>query len=258
MKRNTLSLIVFVLVPITAGAQKIELKINAGANVSLLPDFENQISIVDGFVTPGIISINNARNPPVVTKTTSETKAGVGFTVEAEAGKRLTGNWKLSVSLGVSQISYDYDSHISQSFFKNNFNLSEVYNEYGDTRFTYLTCRPLNVSKTFSRFSVQAGAILNYLISKKNTNTVVLYNVGSLETLGAFFEQKGEPQQLLFGAHANARFAIAKKLELMLGGQYFFNSLYGADGTYGPLRDKGKALQVLLGLSYSFVGGFRK
>jgi hypothetical protein len=219
----------------------------------LLPDFPNKISIVDGFVMPGIININNARNPPSVTTPTSEVTPGFSYNVEVEAGRKLNDMWGLSFSLGIMQIKYDYDTYISQSFYKNDFYLSEVSTEYGNSSFTYLTSRPINVSRTFNRFSIQGGAVLSYLLSKKTTNTVVLYNTNTMDAVGAFFEEKGDAQKLLYGAHLNTRILIAKNLSVMLGGQYFFNSLYKEEDTYKPLRDKSKALQFQLGLSYNFA-----
>jgi hypothetical protein len=246
------------LVTTTAIAQKFDLKINAAANLTLMPDFQNQIYIVDGFIAPGLIGVQYARNGFVVNSTTSNTKLGAGFTVEAEAGMKLDNKWKLSLALGLMQLRYNYDTYISQSFYKNDFYLGDVLSEYGDSRFTYLTLRPVNVTRTFSRFSVQAGPVLNYLLNKKIINTVVISNPSTNEAVGGFFEEKGDAQKFLFGAHLNARYAVIKNLEVMAGAQYFFNSLYKSEGTYEPLRDKSKALQLQLGLSYNFASMFCK
>jgi len=251
-----LPLLALLLVTATTHAQKFELKINAGANLTLLPDLNNKIYTANGFVVPGFININNARQVSIG-EYPSKTKTGFGFNVEAEAGKKLNDKWKLSFALGLMQMRYDYDTYIPQSFYKNDFYLSDLTDKYGDTKLTYLTARPLNVSRTFKRFSVQGGAILSYLINKKYTNSVVLYNEGTGEAAGAFFEEKGDAQKFLFGAHLNARYSVAHNLEVMLGGQYFFNSLYKSEGTFKPLHDKSKALQVQLGLSYDLGGVFR-
>ena len=250
-------LVVLLLVTTTAQAQKIELKINAGANLTLVPDFNNKIYIANGFVIPGFIDVNNAQQVSI-NEYASKTKPGLGFNVEAEAGKKLNDKWKISFSLGLMQMRYDYDTYIPQSFYKNDFCLSDLLDKYGDTRLTYLTSRPVNVSRTFNRFSVQGGAIISYLINKKYTNALILYNQGTREAVGAFFEEKGDVQKLLFGAHLNARYSIAHNLEIMLGGQYFFNSLYKSGDTYKSLHDKSKALQIQLGLSYDLAAVFRK
>lgn len=252
--KSLLPLFALALIPATVAAQKIELKVNACANVSLLPSFNNQIMIVNGFTIPGYISPANAANPPMSTTATSKTKPQAGFNVEVEAGEKLSDRWKISLSLGVNQIRYDYDTHIDQSIlYKNNFDLSELTTKYGDSKFTYLTSRPLNVSLTFDRFSLQAGPIVSYLISKKYTNEVVLSNVDTHEAIGAFFESKGDIRKFLYGAHLNARMAVAKNLEVMLGSQYFLNSLYKKENTYKPIYDKSKALQIQLGLSYNIA-----
>jgi len=127
------------------------------------------------------------------------------------------------------QIRYDYTTSMPH----NN-------TEYGDTRLTYLTSRPLNLTRSFQRFSLQAGPVLNYLIDKKDNNTVVIYNNG--EPTGAYFEQKGSAKKFLAGVHLNARYAVTKRLEIMLGGQYFMSATY---------KEQGKPRQVQLGVSYT-------
>lgn len=252
-----IALMVLVLCSTAGIAQKNELKINASANTTILPNFQNQIFIADGFTIPNFINPANSKNTPQTWKTNSTTKSKVGFVVEAEAGRKLNNRWKLSLSLGLMQMNYSYDTYIPQSFYKNDFHLKDIASNYGNTKLTYLTSRPINVGVTFNKFSIQGGAILNYLVGKKYTNTVVVYDNNG-QAAGAFFETKGEPKQFLFGAHLNARYEIVPHLEVMLGGQYFFNSLYKKDGTYQPMYDKSKALQLQLGLSYNLAPLFRK
>lgn len=237
-----------------AAGQRLELKINAGGNISFVPDFRNRIYIVHGFVVPGVVSLQNAQNPPVITESGSSTKPGAGFTAEAGVSKKLDKRWTLSLFAGLSQIKFDYDTHIAQSFIRNDFNLGEMDDRYGDTRFLYITSRPLNIARSFNRFSVQAGAILNFLVSQKYSNAVVIYAPDSGQAAGAFFEEKGEPAPVLVGAHINARYEIAPKLELVLGGQRFFTSLYKSENTYKPLHEKTKATQLQLGISYRIAG----
>lgn len=222
------------------------------------PGFQSRIVIVDRFVIPGLISINNAYNPPAETKTASKTSPGFGYNIEAEVGKKLGDKWKISLSVGLMQLCYDYDTYISRSFYKNDFSLANEYDEYGDSKFTYFTFRPLNVTRVFQRFSVQAGPVLSFLLSKKYINTVVIYDANTGEASGAFFEEKGDVQKVLFGAHLNTRYEIIKNLEVMLGTQYFFNSLYKSGGTYKGMYDKSKPLQFQLGLSYNFAHIFSK
>lgn len=76
-----------------ATAQKIELKVNASANMSLLPDFRNQMVYVDRFVVPNLIRIDNAVSPPSTSQSQAKTKARVGFNLEVEAVKPLNDHW---------------------------------------------------------------------------------------------------------------------------------------------------------------------
>ena len=249
--RSLLPLLILSITTTATQAQKFELKINASANVTTVPSVEDQIYIVDGFVIPNYLSPSNASSVSIMPIKTSRRKAGVGFTAEVEGGMKLSEKWKLSLALGITELRYDYDTYITQSFYKNNFYLGDAFAKYGNTRFTYLTSRPLNVSWLYKRFSLQGGPILNYLVGKKYSNAVIIYDASTGQAAGAFFERKGAPQKFLFGAHLNARYTILRPLEIMLGGQYFFNSLYDKD-TFEPYREKSKALQIQLGLSYKF------
>jgi len=253
--KSLIPLLMFILVTSIASAQKIELKLNAGVNLTQVPDFKNRIYIADGFVIPNYINIDNARSL-TMTETTSKTRPGGGFNVEAELGKKINGKWSVSFSLGMMQMSYTYDTYIAQSFYKNDFYIGN-----GNIRFTYLTLRPFNVSLAYNRFSIQGGAIISYLTGKKDNNAMIIYNFNTnpFQPVGGFFEQKGDAQKMLFGAHINSRFAVSKKVEIMLGSQYFFNSLYKKENTYKPLHDKSKALQFQVGVSYRVLSaGYRK
>ncbi|OQP64128.1 hypothetical protein A3860_22240 [Niastella vici] len=235
------------LVTLTATAQKFELQINANGNFTWLPDFKNRIYIVDGFIVPNLIDINNARNPPVITETRSETRPGGGYTIEAEVAKRINERWKLSFAVGVMEMSFSYRTYIAQSFYRNDFYLGN-----SNTNLTYLIIRPVNVAFNSKRFIIQGGPVVSYLLGKKYTNRVVIYDINThpWEALGAFFEEKGDAQKMLYGAHAYAGINVARNIDLLVGSQYFFNSIYKKEGTYKPLYDKGKAFQAQLGISY--------
>lgn len=250
--------IVLLFIAPVSFAQKFELKLNASANMTLLPDFPNRVTMVDGFVVPNLIRVTNAVRVPVVAETISEVKPGAGFNIEAEAGLKLNQHWKLSTAAGVMQLRFDYDTYIAQSFYKNNFYLSSLSDEHGDTKVTYLAVRPLSVSYTIQRFSLQAGPVFNFLLSKEYSDVVVLYDKSNGMPAGGFFEEKNAPGPLLWGAHLNARYAVIKPLEIMLGGQYFFNHLYEEEGTYKPLRDKSKGFQLQLGVSYNIASLFQR
>ncbi len=251
-------LAVAILLAISATAQKFELKINAGANLTHVSDFQNQVYVADGFVIPGFLNYNNARNGLSAVGEASQVKSGIGFNAELEAGWKFNKTWKLSVAAGIMQLKHDYDFYIANSFYKNNFYLSEATSKYGNTSLTYLSVRPLNVAVTFNRFSVQGGAVLDFLTGKKYNNTVIIYNTTTGEALGGFFEMRGDARKLLYGAHLNARFAVIKNLEVMLAGQYFFNTLYKDEDTPFALYAKSKVWQAQLGLSYNLAPLFRR
>lgn len=240
-----------------ATAQKTALKVNVSANTSLLPDFRNEVVYVERFVIPDLVRIDNAVSPPVVTQTAATTNARIGFNLEVEAVKPLNGHWKWSLAIGVMQLKYDYDTYMGQSAENRPMYLSELSKKHGDTRFTYVTARPLNVTRSLGRFSVQAGPVFNYLIDKQFSNVIVRYDASTGAASGGTFETKGDARRLVWGGHFNMRFAVVKQLEMMVGAQYFFNSLYKKEGTYEELRDKSKALQLQAGVSYKVSSLFR-
>ena len=129
---------------------------------------------------------------------------------------------------------------------------------HGDSRYTYITARPANVSFTVKRFSFQAGPVLSYLVAKKYSNTVVIFEKNTFDIIAAFFEQERKPPKILMGAHVNTRFSVGRRVGIMLGSQYFFNSVYKKNDATAALHGKSNALQMQFGVSYTVVRGSGK
>lgn len=250
MKIRLLILALFLSV-VGTHAQNFDIKISAGANATSIPKFQNQLTIIDGFSVPGLYTIGNAKNPPIVVETPSTPNYKAGFFADAELAKELWNNWKLSVSLGVSQINYTYDTRVPATSLSPDTSMKALFSNYGDTRMFYFSSRFLNVTKSFNRVSLQLGPVVNYLVNKKFDNTYLFFDkADSLNAKAAIFEQKGGANKWLLGGHFNLRYKISPPLEIMIGTQYFFNSLYPKAETYGPIYRKTKPLQLQLGLSY--------
>ncbi len=236
---------------IWVNAQNFDIKINAGANATYIPKFQNQLTIVDGFIIPGLYTPGNAKNPPIVVESASTPNYKAGFFADAEISQELWNNWKLSLSLGASQINYTYDNRVPATTLSPDTSMKSLFSNYGNTRMLYFSSRFLNVTKSFNRVSLQIGPVVNYLANKKFNNTYLFYDASdSLNAKAGIFEQKEGANKWLIGGHFNFRYKISPPLEIMVGTQYFFNSLYKKENTYESIYKKSKPLQLQVGLSY--------
>lgn len=236
----------------STSAQNFDLKLNAGANATQINKFQNKLTIVDAFIVPGLYTVENAKNTPQVAEPTVATNYKPGFFVDAELGKELWNDWKLSLSLGLQEVSFTYDTRLpANNIINTDTSMKAVIGNYGNTNLLYINSRVANISKTFSRISLQAGPLLSYLVHKKYNNTYLFYsNEDKTNATAGIFEQKGDATKLLLGAHLNLRYKLFTPLEVMIGSQYFFNSIYKKEGTYEPMYKKSKPLQLMIGLSY--------
>ncbi len=248
MKKTVLLLLM--VTQLYAGyAQQYSLSVNAGGNASFVKNFQSKIIYVEDFVIPDYINIDNSRQSPVNYSAPSQTKPGVGFYVDGAITRRLANHWGLSASLGVTQTVFTYDTKIGMEAVS----MKSVWNGYGDSRFTYLYSKLLNVEKQFNRLSLQAGPVLNYLIAKKYSNTIIRYGSDG-KAVSGYFEEKGLPRKLLIGGQLNMRYRVLKPLDVVLGAGYSFSSLYQKENTGMDVYKKSKPLQISLGLHYRLAG----
>ena len=230
-------------------SQQYRFSVTAGANTSFMKDFQSEILYTEGFLIPGYIDINNAKSLRAGYSTPSQTKPKTGFYADGVLTRTLRNNWGLSVSLGVLQTAFTYDTKIGMDMVS----MKSVWNGYGDSRFTYLYSRLLNVEKKFNRLGFQAGPVLNLLIAKKYSNTIIRYDDAG-EPVAGYFETKGDLRKMLMGGRLDMSYRLLRSVELVLGAGYSFNALYKKENTGEDMYQKSRPLQVSLGLNYRLAG----
>lgn len=249
--KKILLLAIVGLCTIYVRAQSFDVKINAGANATQINNFESGFTIMYGMQLDPTIHLNPPS--PVVQNiqgVKSQPNYKVGFFADAELGKEFWNHWKLSFSLGLNQIAYTYDTKLpSNILFAKDTMMKGVSANYGNTSLIYLTSRFLNASKSFGRVSFQVGPIISYLIHKKY-NTGYRFVDSANSVYHTLVETKGDASKLLLGGHFNLRYKIMTPLEIFIGTQYFFNSMYNKEGTYHDMYKKSMPLQLQVGLSY--------
>lgn len=263
MKRSAIAALLLTSV-FALNAQTYKVNIQAGANTSFISKFDNSYTYVEDFLVPAYYDLNSGRNISTYTKTT-HIKLQPGFFADIAIEKILQNNWSLSLSLGLNQMNYTYDGAIVTAEYPNtagsggsmgsSADLKSLYSDYGDTKMLYLTSRAFNVSKKWSRFAVTAGPQLNYLLSKKYTNTILLDTDPSKEGYeDGIFEARGDANKLLIGATLSAKYHITPRLYIVAGGQKWFSSLYEKQNTSDDVHRKSRPIQAELGIGYNITG----
>ena len=182
MKKIILIALFIQLIGYPLYAQKFELKVNLGTNLSFIPNFTNPIVITSGgVVIPGLISRNNSVYQPLLGIQQSETTAKLGFFIDLELSTKLSENIKLSFACGLNQMKFNYDSYVdfdTEITTWPDFNklppveLRTLDPNYGNTNLLYINLRPLNLSLSLfkNKFTLQCGPSFNFLISNKQNN----------------------------------------------------------------------------------------
>lgn len=260
MKNTIILTIIIQLIGYTLFAQKYELTINSGTNLTFIPDFTNHILIAnDGMLIPGLISLPNSVNVPLISKSRSETTAQLGFFADLEFRKNIGDECKLSFSAGFSQMKFDYDTYVDVEGTPH-VKLSNLTQNYGNTNLFYVNLRPLNFSIGLfqNKFTLQGGASFNFLVKSNYYNTVILYTTKQVggETVDiidkVYFESIGDMNKILYGVHLRAESKIIKRLYLFISGQYYFNSIYDDKTSYSQTLKECNPFQVQAGVSFIF------
>ncbi len=260
MKNRFVIAIFLQLIAFSLFAQKFEIRIDAGANLTFLPDYENWIYVAnDGLIVPGLISINNSLTPVLIGNSTAETSARLGFVADLEIRMKVCDKCNLSLAAGISKLNYKFDSYVDIEGTPN-VRLSEIVSDFGNSGLLYINVRPLNfgIDLFNERLTLQAGATFNFFLKGKTNNYVILY---SQETVVGGTSQKveklyiastGVVNSILYGIHLRAEYNIVQALEVFISGQYYFNSIYDYEESNSPELKAVKPTVVSAGISYAF------
>ena len=247
MKRLLLLVLLTQLLASSLHAQKIEIKINKGINLTYIPDFYSDIFIAnDGMVVPGLINISNSHTL-ILTTSLYETTTRLGLFFDLELGVKLTERLKLLFSTGILQMKYSYNT-IVHAENTPTIDLGSLSKDYGNTNLIYVNLQPIGISYGFlnNKINLQSGVLFNILIKSKYYNTVILYsnNNNGSQTYDnidkVYFESIGNMNKILYGVNLRASYKIINNLDIFISGQYYFNSIYHfkkRQETYQTLHD---------------------
>lgn len=260
MKSTLIITLLIIFNIFSLSAQKFDLRFQASANVTFMPDFENDFAILnDGLAVPGVISVANSRGPIMITEPTSQTKPGFGLDAGVDSRYSLQKGWKLYFALGFTMMRYDYDTYIDEEGTPNLW-LSDYTPEYGNSSFYYINLKPVNVTKDFmeGKLSLTAGATLDFNVYSKHYDILVIYSdeaiaegrPDGIERL--YFESTRGSSLILAGVHGKIDCRIIGDLYGFASYEYFFNSVYANKDSDGDIRKYSKPSQLHVGLSYVF------
>jgi len=258
MKKIILTLFVQFVV-ISLFAQKFEMRVNAGANLTFVPDYSDLVLIAnDGLIVPGLIHPGNSLTPLLHDETIAETSARFGFVADIEIRMKVCDNCSLSLATGVVRMNYKYDNYVVAEGTPN-VRLSELDSDFGITKLLYLNLRPLNFGIDFfdRKLTLQGGATFNFFLKGKSNSTVILYAepvTGSAESEieKVYFSTTSKANSVLHGAHLKIKFSIIKDVDIFLSGQYYFNSIYNSEKSNFPELKAANPTTIEMGISYTF------
>lgn len=258
MKKIILALFVQ-FIAIGLSAQKFEMRVNAGANLTFVPDYADLVLIAnDGLVVPGLIHPGNSITPIIFAETTAETTARLGFVADLEIRMKVCDNCSLSLAAGIARMNYKYDNYVDAEGTPN-VRLSELDDDFGITNLLYFNVRPLNfgIDLFDNKLTLQGGATFNFFLKGKSNSTVILYaepatGGANSEIEKVYFSTSGIANRVLYGVHLRFEFSIIKALDLFLSGQYYFNSIYNSEESNFPELKAAKPITIQMGMSYTF------
>ena len=253
VKKIILALFIQFIV-IGLSAQRFEMRVNAGTNLTFVPDYGDYVLIAnDGLIVPGLIKPGNSLTPIIYAETIAETKPRFGFVADLEIRMKICNNCSLSLAAGITRMNYKYDNYVVTDGTPI-VRLSELDNDFGITKLLYLNLRPLNfgVDLFESKLTLQGGATFNFFLKGKSNSTVILYaepvtGGGESEIEKVYFSATGTANNVLYGIHLRAEFSIIKALDIFISGQYYFNSIYNSEE-----RKAANPTTIELGISYTF------
>ncbi len=250
--------IIFQVILISLPAQKIEMRVNAGTNLTFIPNFTNVILIArDGMMVPGFVTLANSRGPILTSKSLSETTPGFGFLTDLELRLKINDRIKFTFAAGLSQMRFGYDTYVEAEGTESIY-LSDIDEDYGNTCLLYANLRPFSFYVGFvqNKLSLQFGPSFNILLKSQYDDVVVIYGTNEYEGEEyvvedrVYFESIGKMSKVLYGTHIRADIKIIRSIDLFISGQYYFNSVYGHKTTDSQTVKESKPFNLQAGISF--------
>lgn len=212
-------------------AQELEFSINTDYNFTLLPEFTNNVLIIEEFILPGFIHPSNAVNPINYSQKTSPSiRSGYGFGIEL--GIKFSDKIKLIIIGGINLSKYHYETNINIEGTEP-VNLKDLVSDYGNPKFLYANLKPLNVSTAIlnDKLNVTIGPSINFLLIGKYYNVIAVYkpltedNGLEEEVDIAYYEEVGDFQKVLFGMNLRIGYQVLTQLDIYMSSQYYFDPI---------------------------------
>ncbi|MFV0607492.1 MAG: hypothetical protein ACK5NK_16815 [Niabella sp.] len=253
MKQIITTTIFSILVINYTNAQNWELRANAGGNTTFVSGIYAGVNWGGSYLNPWELPIGVGGGSTYEGWYLSDNPNNkIGYYADGEIIRHLGKNWSLSVSLGVNKTNYTYDVPLGNP---DTASMKAIDKHFGDTKLFFINSRFLNVTKSFSNLSLSAGPVLNLLIHD-NGEGKTYTKIDDDNYMQYISSPLHKPNKFLYGGNITLGYKLAQQLDLRVGAQYYFNSVYKKGENIDASTDKDKKVnptQISLGLSYSLM-----
>jgi len=210
---------------------RFEVRIHAGSALTFVPTFYSQVLMLNGSVVPGLYTPDNGMSAPITFSGDTHTQSAAGWSAEGELHYKLPHNFGLSLSVGAKKLRFDHSTPADETL--------DLPKKLGKTNLLYLSIKPFNISKSLlkNRLEIQAGPVLNWLLSSDVSNKLVVFYTAEAQTRRKpdqmYFSTPGNIRKRIWGLNAGISYHITGPLYVKASAQYYINSLYRDESWLG-------------------------
>jgi hypothetical protein len=235
---------------------QVEIRLNAGPNLTLISDFESDLIITEGQSIPGFYHPLNFTESIKNIHTKYNTKPKIGLSANIDLRWELKNEWFYIVNLGINQVNFDYNITVdsiydsnTQTFQTVNYDLDKLDKNHGDSYYTFVSFSPIGIGKRIYEQkitligSIGISGLFNskynyFLIDNENPEKLYYKDIDGIN-------------KYIIDMHLRIEYAIFKNTNVFVSYKKFYNS--ELDIKYNTLFHETipiKPHQIQLGLSY--------
>lgn len=232
---------------------RFSLKVNAGGNASGFQNLKNVNTIYSGYnIVADINSISNLNELQIESSVYHpiNTNYKIGYFLELETEYALKNNWALSLSAGINKVNSSYTTNLQSSdkdlseYIQRN---KDIEKKLGSISSLYIHSKPINVAKTFNKFTVQGGPSIMFLVKNYRENSVIFTRLSDNKKYYLNNQISSDNAKFLYGINLSLKYNLIPKTDFVVSTQKLFSSnLMSSDKTLG-------LLQFSAGLSYKIL-----